>query len=342
MSPATASLAATQRRVHRPRIGFVGTGWIGQSRMKAIAEQNLCELAGIVEPNSAMAKMAREIAPSCEIRDSIDALLEMGIDGVAIATPSALHAEQAIQALERGVSVFCQKPLARNCEETRRVIDAARCADRLLRVDFSYRFLRAVQQIHELLHKRELGDIYVANAVFHNAYGPDKAWFYDPRLSGGGCVMDLGIHLIDLILWIFDYPLVESIHGRLLKEGKAVHRVESNVEDYAMASLQLDNGVIAQMACSWRAHAGCDAVIEFGVYGTRGGVRLHNVNGSFFDFQTERFTGTRTEILSSPPESWGGRAASDWLRQLSLSNRFEADAERFIDVAVMLDRIYAL
>lgn len=342
MSMASASLAVTQPNVHRPRIGFIGTGWIGQNRMKAIAEQNTCELVGIVEPNNAMAKAAREIAPNCEIRDSIDALLEMGIDGVAIATPSALHAEQAISALERGISVFCQKPLARNREETQRVIAAACSADRLLRVDFSYRFLRGVQQIRELVQKKELGDVYVVNAVFHNAYGPDKAWFYNARLSGGGCVMDLGNHLVDLILWCFDYPEVETINGRLFKEGKELRRVESDVEDYAMAWFHLDNGVIAQMACSWKAHAGSNAVIEFGVYGTRGGARLHNVGGSFFDFQTERFTGTRTEILSSPPENWGGRAASDWLRQLSLSNRFEENAERFVDVAAVLDRIYAL
>jgi predicted dehydrogenase len=336
------SLAPPEPAVRRPRIGFIGAGWIGQNRMKAIAQQNSSELVGIVEPNSAMATAAREIAPTCMIHDSIDALLNLGLDGVAIATPSALHAEQAILALERGVSVFCQKPLARNREETQRVVDAARAADRLLRVDFSYRFLQGVRQIRELIQSGALGGIYIVDLTFHNAYGPDKAWFYDPRVSGGGCVMDLGIHLVDLVLWSFNYPAVREVSGSLLKAGKYFHGCTRDVEDFATASLRLDNDVVAQLRCSWRTHAGCEAVIEYAVYGTHGGARLHNVNGSFYDFQTERFFGTRTEILSAPPENWGGRAAAEWLYQLSFSNRFEPDAEHFVDVAAILDRIYSL
>ncbi|MFY0581591.1 Gfo/Idh/MocA family protein [Cystobacter fuscus] len=126
--------------------------------------------------------------------DSLEALLDLGLDGVVIATPSAFHAEQSVRALERGVAVFCQKPLGRTQEEVRRVVDAARAADRLLGVDLSYRFTTGMRRLRECIQSGALGDIHAVNLVFHNAYGPDKAWFYDPRLSGGGCVMDLGIH----------------------------------------------------------------------------------------------------------------------------------------------------
>jgi predicted dehydrogenase len=342
MSAPTPSLVPEQPVVRRPRIGFIGAGWIGQCRMKAIAQQSLAELAGIVEPDASMASAAREISPTCTIYNSVDTLLDLDLEGVAIATPSALHAEQAILALERGVSVFCQKPLARNRKETQHVVAAARAADRLLCVDFSYRFLQGMRQIRELIQSKALGDIYIVDLTFHNTYGPDKAWFYDPCLSGGGCLMDLGIHLVDLLLWIFNYPAVREVSGSVFKSGKRLRVCGQDVEDFATASLQLDNDVVANLRCSWRAHAGCDAIIEFAVYGTAGGACLHNVNGSFFDFQTERFFGTRTEMLSTPPEDWGGRAALDWLRQLSLSNRFEPGAQHFVDVADTLDRIYAL
>jgi len=103
------------------------------------------------------------------------------------ATPSALHAPQTCQALEAGTAVFCQKPLARTADETRQVIRAARRADRILGVDLSYRFVDGVPQMRELVRSGELGTVFAADLVFHNAYGPDKPWFYDVRQSGGGC-----------------------------------------------------------------------------------------------------------------------------------------------------------
>src|SRR5690606_35925284 len=109
---------------------------------------------------------------------------------------------QAIQALRRGIPVFCQKPLARTRAETSRVIQEARAADLLLAVDLSYRFTSGIQRIRQIVQSGELGKVFAVNLVFHNAYGPDKAWFYDYNLAGGGCAIDLGIHLVDLAFWI--------------------------------------------------------------------------------------------------------------------------------------------
>src|SRR5205085_415527 len=128
-------------------------------------------------------------------------LCELDLDGLVIATPSASHAVQARAALERGIAVFCQKPLARTAAETASVVEAARAANRLLGVDLSYRHTEAMRHIGALARSGELGDIYAIDLVFHNAYGPDKAWFRDVKLSGGGCVIDLGTHLVDLALW---------------------------------------------------------------------------------------------------------------------------------------------
>src|SRR5690606_2112222 len=121
-------------------------------------------------------------------------------DGVVIATPSALHAEQSIAALNMGKAVFCQKPLGRNAAETRAVVEAARKNNLLLGVDLCYRHT-CFRRIHDIIQSGELGHIYATELTFHNAWGPGKEWFYDPKRSGGGCVVDLGIHLIDLALW---------------------------------------------------------------------------------------------------------------------------------------------
>jgi predicted dehydrogenase len=324
----------------RPRLGFLGVGWIGRHRMEAMLATGAVEVAAIADPSPEMAAEAHKLAPAAKLVEGLDALLDQRLDGVVIATPSALHAEQSIAALERGAAVFCQKPLGRTAAEARAVVEAARAADRLLAVDFSYRFTEGMQRIRELLQAGELGQVFAVDLTFHNAYGPDKDWFYDPAQSGGGCVMDLGVHLVDLALWALGFPEVSTVSSHLLSNGEPLAGRTGRVEDYAIATLGLASGASVRLACSWRLQAGQDAVIAADFYGTGGGAALRNQNGSFYDFTAERFRGTARETLASPPDSWGGRAAADWARRLAAGERFDAEAERLVDVAAVLDRIY--
>jgi predicted dehydrogenase len=175
--------------------------------------------------------------------------------------------------------------------------------------------------------------------VFHNAYGPQAPWFYDARLSGGGCVVDLGIHLVDAALWVLDSPVV-AVSSRVLAQGHPLALKPEAVEDFATARLDLLNGTVITLACSWRLHAGRDAVIEASFYGTRAGAALRNINGSFHDFRAELYHGTRSEVLAEPPDVWGGRAAVAWARQLAQSPNYDPEVERQVDVAFALDAIY--
>ena len=323
-----------------PRLGFLGTGWIGRHRMTAIAASGHATVAAVADAAPASAEAAAAAAPGAAVVDSLDALLALDLDGIVIATPSALHAEQAVRALERGCAVFCQKPLARTAEETRAVVDAARAADRLLGVDLSYRETAGMRAIRALVADGALGHVHAVDLTFHNAYGPDKAWFYDPALAGGGCVIDLGIHLVDLALWTLDFPPVVGAHGRLFAKGQALVDPTTAVEDHALATLDLAGGTVVRLACSWHLSAGQDAVIEAAFYGSEGGAALRNVDGSFYDFTAHRFRGTAREALALPPDDWGGRAAVAWARQLAAGGRYDPAVERLVDVAAALDAIY--
>jgi predicted dehydrogenase len=326
--------------MRRPRVGFLGVGWIGRHRMEAMLETGAIEAGAIAEPSDAAAAEAAKLAPDAERVEGLDGLLALDLDGVVIATPSALHAEQSIAALKRGAAVFCQKPLGRTADEARAVVDAARTADRLLAVDLSYRFTQGMERIRELVRSGELGRVHAADLVFHNAYGPDKAWFYDRALSGGGCVMDLGVHLVDLALWALDFPTLAKVSANLSAGGEPLGPAPEKVEDYAVATLELATGAVVRLACSWRLQAGQEAVISASFYGTEGGAALNNVAGSFYDFTAERYRGTARETLSSPPEAWGGRAAADWARRLGAGERFDPHADRLVEVSGVLDRIY--
>lgn len=328
----------------RPRVGFLGVGWIGRHRMDAMLATGAIEAVAVSDPSTNAVADALRLAPAATPVDTLAAMLALDLDGVVIATPSALHADQAIDALHAGAAVFCQKPLGRTAAEVGAVVAAARGADRRLAVDFSYRHTEGMRRIKTKIGAGSLGRVHAVDLVFHNAYGPDKPWFYDRALAGGGCVMDLGVHLVDLALWTLDFPAVSSVTARLSAGGELLEDGRS-VEDFALATLTLDTGTVVQLSCSWRLHAGCDAVISAAFYGTQGGAALRNVGGSFYDFSAELYRGTAREVLAAPPDAWGGRAAAAWATDLASpereGGRFDGkSADQLIAVSDAVDRIY--
>ncbi|TPE44283.1 Gfo/Idh/MocA family protein [Pontibacter mangrovi] len=325
----------------KPKLGFLGVGWIGRNRMEVIAKHNAAEVAYISDTATHNAEEALKSAPEATQVHSLEAMLHKPeVNGIVIATPSAFHAEQSSLALEAGKSVFCQKPLGRNLEETKRVVEAARQSNKLLGVDLSYRYTAAMQEVYKVVQSGELGQIYAIELVFHNAYGPDKAWFYEPKLSGGGCVIDLGVHLVDLALWSMDFPKVRKVQSHLYAKGKPISMAEGKVEDYASASIELDGNTHVQLSCSWNLPAGQEAIISATFYGTNGGVAFKNVNGSFYDFVAERYYGTKTEQLCAPPDEWMGRAGVAWAERVASGEGFNEEANEFVKVAEVLDKIY--
>lgn len=307
--------------------------------MERIAESGAADVAMICDASPPVLVETALAAPQAKVACDFGELLEGELDGIVIATPSALHAEQSIRALESGLAVFCQKPLGRNAAEVEAVIRAAEAADRLLGVDLSYRYTEGMRRIRETVANGEIGEVYACELVFHNAYGPDKPWFYDAKLSGGGCVMDLGVHLVDLALWVLGFPKVTGVSSRLFAAGKPLENA-SQVEDYGLATIDLAGGAVAQIACSWRLPVGCDALISATFYGTRGGLALRNVNGSFYDFTAEQFQGTSRKTLASPPDAWGGRAAVAWAEKLAADGGFDPEIRQMMEVAEVLDAIY--
>lgn len=345
-------IAPPARPATGPRLGFLGVGWAGRHRMRALLEAG-ASAVGVCDPAPDAAAAAALDAEGCVVVPSLEELLALGVDGVVIATPSALHADQAVSALERGAAVFCLKPLARTAAEARRVVDAARAADRLLGVDLSYRHVAGVPEMRRLVREGALGRIYAADLVFHSAYGPDRAWHEDVRLSGGGCAMDLGFHLVDLALWILGFPEVHELAATLRAGGTPVRgrgrlapaeagSPSAPVEDYASVLLELSSGTAVRLACSWWLAAGQDCVVQAAFHGTQGGVALRNVHGSFYDFVAERLHGPRREQLAGPPDAWGGRAALAWGEALAAGGRFDPEVASIVEVQATLDRIYEL
>jgi predicted dehydrogenase len=312
----------------RPRLGFLG---VDRNRLQAIARSGLAEVAAI-------SGGAGRIQPGAAVLDSLNELLEVGVDGVVIATPGAGQAEPAIAALERGVAVFCEKPPGRTAAEIARVIDAARAADLLLGVNRPFHFIHSLREIRDLCCGGELGEIYIADVMFHQPARPAKDSSGDD--AARGCMADPGMRLLDLALWNLGFPAIRNISSRLFAQGKLLRGEFSDPEDFAVARFDLENGATIKFACSTSLPIGCDPIIAGSFHGTRGGASFHNAGGSAREFVARRFHGSDIETLSLPAESESGRAAIDWVQRVANGRKFDPEIENLVVVADGVDRIY--
>lgn len=329
----------------RPKIGFLGLGWIGLHRMNSLAQANLVDIAAIADPDPNAVTRAEQSLCDAVRASSLDELLTHDLNGIVIATPSAMHAQQVQTAVREGLAVFCQKPLARTESETRATIELAQSQNCLLGVDFSYRHVAGLAKARQIIADGSLGEIFMVDLTFHNAYGPDKPWFYDMKQSGGGCVIDLGSHLIDLCLWMLrdncetHHPFAD-VRRSLWRLGTRYTSQSEGVEDAAVIQWRVGKDTEVRLTCSWNLHAGTDAVIQAKFYGTQGAIELQNQNGSFYDLAVHRNDGIKRTSLAPPDNNWGGRALVQWANKLTRGNQFDPEVSTLIDVARLIDEVY--
>jgi predicted dehydrogenase len=322
-----------------PRLGFAGLGWIGAQRLQALAESGIAHAAALCEPDPArVATACAKLAPAPVVCPSFEELLEEPLDGIVIATPNAMHEAQVRAALERGIAVFCQKPLATSRAGTERLVALARRRGLPLGVDWSYRHLAGMTELRRRIREGAIGEIVAAELCFHNAYGPGAAWYYDVAQAGGGCLLDLGCHLIDLCDWLLGLRAPVEVQARCYRAGTRLVPPYRECEDSVLAGLDFASGAHVQLACSWRAPVGRGAVIACRAFGTGGGAEIVNLDGSFYAFEVALTRGAEREVLGAPPDAWPGRALVAWARELSDTDG--DDLDRIAATADVIDRVY--
>ena len=249
------------------RVGIIGAGRIARTHAAAYKSvaRGILTACSDVNPQTAQ-NFADE--NGLTVHASADALLASpDIDGVIIATPTGLHAEQTIAALRAGKHVFCQKPIAMTIAEANAVVaQAERRPQQILQYGFMLRFTPPLGAIRERLKSGSLGDPIVSrSAIF--GWEPSARWFYDPK-QGGGVILDTMVHFADLILWLFG-P-VDHIHaegGAYVLEGAK----EFSSADNAVVTVKHKSGVISHQYVTWTAGHGN---FTFEIYGSRGEVAV--------------------------------------------------------------------
>lgn len=253
-------------------VAVAGVGWLGESLIKELPCAPSLRLVGVQDVRIDVARAVADRYGCGFASDSYEALLARAdVDVVAICTPNALHVPQARAALESGKHMLVQKPLALSAADAAATVELAQRRRRVLFVDYTYRFLETTQLLTRASGVRSV------RAAFHNIYGPgtEKTWFFDSRMSGGGALVDLGVHLLDLALWLLGPSGVRLERAEL---------TDAPIDTSAVLRLQCDE-VPVEIAVSWNAALpATDIAVE--LEAANGLWRWENVDGSFFRFRT--------------------------------------------------------
>ena len=276
------------------KIGIIGSGFISDYHIPALQKAG----ADIVILCSIKDEEVKQKAARYHILQTTNeykaVLAREDLDAVLILTPESTHCEIAVAAAHAGKAIFLQKPMARSSEECRLIINAARTEGVPLYVSFMHRYFSEVEYARKLLDQGILGQILTIrqrNATPGATWSP---WFFDRKQVGGGAVMQLGVHGIDLLRLLFgeiksvNANVAQLVRERVMADGTVVY---PDNEDYALAIYRFDSGIIAHHEIVYNEVAGTDR-FRMEIYGEKGTAWL----------RTER--GLLSYVLAGEPTAW--------------------------------------
>ncbi len=251
--------------MRKVNVGILGYGFVQSFHLpcyKEILEANVVAVGG--RKKETVEKFANKwrIKKTYSGEDFIESLCaDPEIEVVDIGLPNFLHKKAALLAAENGKHVICEKPLARSLDEAKEMLEAVEKAGVIHCYAENQIFAPHMKRIKEMIEKEAIGDVFwIRSREAH--FGPHSAWFWDPQLAGGGVLMDMGCHSVEVARYLFDKMPVEAhAWGATL-----VH--ETKAEDNSLALVKYEDNELGQSENSWAAHGGLD--LRFEIYGSDG------------------------------------------------------------------------
>lgn len=248
------------------RIGVVGAGVIGQMRVQSVKDNPSTELAAVFDVSADVAKQAVTGTTARACTD-LSSFFDVEMDAAIVSTPPHVHEEACVGLLTRGRHVLCEKPLSNTVDAARRIVDAAVRADRFLGVGFNFRYYPCIAFVKEAITQGRIGRVdHLRVFGGHDGLANFRAdWQYRAPESGGGAMMDVGIHMSDLARYLLGD--VTRVYGFM---SESVWNIPGS-EDNAVAVFLSADGVPATYHATWNEWKGYDVYVE--AYGSRGMVR---------------------------------------------------------------------
>jgi len=266
------------------RVGVIGAGAIGPAHMKGFQQAAGAELTAVCDTDKGRARAAAEQfgIPNVYL-DHRKLLAADVVDAVSVCTPNSTHLQLALDALAAGKHVLCEKPISMSGREARRMVEAAKRARRILMTAQSMRYSGKARFLKQLVDSGRLGDIYYAKAAIFRRTGIPRGWFQDRKQSGGGPMVDLGVHMLDLMWWMMGTPKpavalgVTFDHLGTTGQGMGGWGVnyrpgKFSVEDLGVALVRFADGRAAGVEVSWATHTEDMFWVRF--FGTKGGAQI--------------------------------------------------------------------
>lgn len=273
------------------KIAMVGVGSIGNVHLKSYGSVQDVEVYALCDINAErLEMMGKRYGITRLYTDEAQMLAELPeIDAVDVCTWNAAHAPCSIMALEAGKHVLCEKPMAMNTQQAIEMQQAAEKAGKLLMIGFVRRFGRDCDLVRDMIQENRLGEVYYAKASYLRRNGNPGGWFGNKALSGGGPLIDLGVHVIDLVRYLAGCPTPISVYGATfhklgnranIKGTKAYNAASANsntdicdCEDLASAMIRFDNGLVMQVEASFSLNVkSADNCVQ--LFGTVGGTKI--------------------------------------------------------------------
>lgn len=249
------------------KVGLIGTGGIYRNAhldgWKAAMADDV-EIVAVCDANAELAKAAEQDFPGASIyTDYMELIARDDIDIVSITTPNKFHSIIAIEALKHGKHVFCEKPDAINPEEAQKMATIAQESGKVLMTMRNNRFTAAAKHVKGLMEQGFFGELYAGRCGWVRTRGiPGRGgWFTTKEMSGGGPLIDLGVHMIDLAMWLGDNPVPTTVSGATYRKfadrpdaSGQVPAGTFDVEDMAMGFIRFTNGAALQLEFSWASN----------------------------------------------------------------------------------------
>jgi predicted dehydrogenase len=270
------------------RIAVIGTGSISSSHLTSYKNNSKAELVAVCDLNEERAKQAAEQFGASKVYTDYRKLLsDPDIDAVSICTWNNTHAEISIAALQAGKHVLVEKPLCRTVEEAHRIQAAVRASGKILQVGFVRRYDPNAQMLRTFVDRGEFGEIYYAKASSIRRLGNPGGWFADVNRSGGGPLIDIGVHVIDLCWYMMGRPKAVSVSANTYSklgnrsnvrnlsfyQAADYNASENTVEDMANALIRFENGGSLLVDVCFTLHAKEDKT-SVQLFGDKGGFEV--------------------------------------------------------------------
>jgi len=341
------------------RYGLIGCGGCGEHKHLASYKRypNDVELAAVFDANPAKAKSLAERNQIPKVFSSYQELLaDPTIDIVSVVTPNVMHAPIAIAALKAGKHVHIEKPIAMNAREAQAIVNAKNRARRKVMVALNNRFTETSRYAKRYVEEGRLGEVYHARCGWRRRLGGNMygTWFADKKQSGGGPLIDLGVHFFDLTLHLLGFPAPVAVSGacydKLAHPSKADRRVKSvmmgrdkaagkyTVEDFAAGFVKLETGVSVAFEFSWGSYVERDMTyIE--LLGSRGGLRMYDGGLKMFAEAAGALVDVVPQVQNT--SGWGENETRHFIDCIRQNKEPMAPPEEAVKMMQIIDAIYA-